>query len=928
MATNSKDFLVQFHTANTLKDVFALTYTLHTRETNKAIYDLPEGTQHALVTKFGHCIAIVIKRSWLDWSDEERADFFNIVYSLREKSPHLAHISLIIIEELLHQFTSDEAALGLPWNFHFLCENRLRFESELSRIFQLALQSLHALSQSDSITTSYLEKKLALHYSKLILTVFTWNFVERGSLKNCDDDEGGWFPASWAPILVNKDLVDMFFHVHTLLQDSDSSGTTGKNIFQLAGLLFYLDHLIKNLSTLIAASTAFDADGDFADELLTISKTIKRCLSTFPVRILPQCENLALFLNHTASLTLRCLQQVKEDPSAVFETGTVDALEILLEAWATVVLDIEEGNFDTSAPFISLLKAQGYPIFQSFLESKLILVERDVDLEEGEIDDRDDSALYADQLLYMGILGRLTPDLSLQYIYSRLVDKVSELQKFLQEGVNYDESDAQAQLRESLYEHLHWLVLFSGHILADSGEGEIPLIPKPLLNLSETMVSNDFLVEIPSTIFRLWNLVTVEPKSTTFFLCSPLLAETILWFTQRWMRTYLLITPSDYSKLSSSIIQSYAESGNGFNICDIVFEGLVNTFIMWDSQEKVLQALMALIDVISSRSALRTQFLNSTALTNLLNTFFGSLTRIPANLHSSMVRTLASLVTSSENRDAQSNFFAGLFDILKRELRSVVGHTQVKFTIMNTMDLYEGLALAANSINERQLAPAIKEDIPLLLTVLETYKTSPDVFIVFLRLQHAFSKLLVLEEGASPDIYIFIMNIYQAFVDSYATVPRLCVDYLHLLSEVSQRKCGNLMLLSPDLFCYFSDCSIPEAQRYAFEIISCISRYVLRRGVDNDHMGSLLDQILQHVMNCILFRELDLQLVDSIGEAFFALVLSRQVKYRNLVESLLSQQDAPSRERLSQSFGELDQAITEAGHKIRTDVLQRDDTPL
>ena len=51
----------------------------------------------------------------------------------------------------------------------------------------------------------------------------------------------------------------------------------------------------------------------------------------------------------------------------------------------------------------------------------------------------------------------------------------------------------------ALQEQLHWLVLICGHLVADSFDGEVPMVPRPLLNLGQ--VDNPIL-SISSTIFQ------------------------------------------------------------------------------------------------------------------------------------------------------------------------------------------------------------------------------------------------------------------------------------------------------------------------------------------------------------------------------------------------------------------------------------------
>ncbi|KAJ3106157.1 Exportin-4 [Phlyctochytrium planicorne] len=844
---------------------------------------------------------------------------------------------------------------------------------------------------------------MAQRYVSISLKVFKWNFVEEqnglagsfDALKSHEDDEGGWFPSRWSAILINPELIDLYFRIHNLLLGVDTSLTTGKCIYQLAGIkgpvftsrdaqVLYLNHLLGSISVWIksfAASFTFDADDDFADELLTISKTVKRTLSSFPSNLLPLCNNLEVFLAETGGLTLICLHYVKEDISAQLETGTVDALEILLDAWASLALDVIEVEETSNTILPTLIRTNGLPIFRSFLESKLLLAERDCNLEEDDVDDRDDSILYSDQLLYMGTLGRLRPEESLELVNTLLVDRIERLEAFFKAGVDFEESNYQAQYRESLNEHIHWLILISGYLLCDAGDGELPLVPRSLLH-STSVDHKDYLLEIPNLVLRLWRLVTVEPKSA-------------LPFADRNN------TLDEYSlPLSHSLLQTFSEAGNGFQAMDFISDTLVSTFALWDSEERVLSAVVNLIDAIASRSICRRRFMESNALKNLLDVFFNSLNRIPSSLHrflpvarevvftaaSSLVKSLATLVTSSEFEAAQNTFFGGIFGILKNEIgafstqdRPVSYQDQkVKTTIMNAMDLYEGLALAVNPHNSKRLTMAIVGDLPMLNRILDVYQNTPDVFPAFLRLQSAFSKLLIWDQSFVTEICTYILRVFQTFVSSYARemtgpsdiellgqetlfitdtfwgiiqaepldqplqefistglaiivpligpqllqFPKLCVEYIRVLSETTKRMCGKVVALPAVSFTAFmgavkygTDCNIMEAQKSSYDTIASVCQFLLIQRHSGEFIDSLVDSILEHLLSSLLFKELDLELIDAMADAFLYLILVRQAKYQSLIEYLLSQQTGESLERLQHAFTDLNKSVETVAHQ-------------
>jgi hypothetical protein len=99
-----------------------------------------------------------------------------------------------------------------------------------------------------------------------------------------------------------------------------------------------------------------------------------------------------------------------------------------------------------------------------------------------------------------------------------------------------------------IHEHIHWIVLISGSILADAGEGEKPLIPNSMMYLSGMQpMAEDQVVNLSRTFLELlqflssWNTNSLEAS-----FCSPQVAESLIWFFERWSKSYLLIDEEDY----------------------------------------------------------------------------------------------------------------------------------------------------------------------------------------------------------------------------------------------------------------------------------------------------------------------------------------------------------------------------------------------
>ena len=147
-------------------------------------------------------------------------------------------------------------------------------------------------------------------------------------------------------------------------------------------------------------------------------------------------------------------------------------------------------------------------------------------------------------------------------------------------------------------QRLLWLSWFAGHVLADDGGGETPQVPDSINKLSTSLathvrgrvcthagtvalhdcvqasaatrshkfatsaaaVAADPVVALCSNMFHLVKTQTTllqnNPHSP---LLSPLTVKTLLWYLQRWSRTYLLPNMSEYrrSTLSPNLTRLY-----------------------------------------------------------------------------------------------------------------------------------------------------------------------------------------------------------------------------------------------------------------------------------------------------------------------------------------------------------------------------------
>ncbi|KAJ2552690.1 hypothetical protein EV175_003218 [Coemansia sp. RSA 1933] len=210
-------------------------------------------------------VAVITKRSWGDLPEERRAAFVQMLCDdiWRHETPC---IGIITAKYLLDEISGGSKCsdLHVPWEFHYTC--KVSFERlYLPRLFEASLKVLHRQLQrsldepqvktGSSQTITY-ERRSALHIAEKVLG---WNFTSpdtdkvidasfgqakdraqnnltgaqhkiTSDLDDFDDDSDAQngssifndetqnrtpvFPRSWQPLLLNRDVLGMFFSVY------------------------------------------------------------------------------------------------------------------------------------------------------------------------------------------------------------------------------------------------------------------------------------------------------------------------------------------------------------------------------------------------------------------------------------------------------------------------------------------------------------------------------------------------------------------------------------------------------------------------------------------------------------------------------------------------------------------------------------------
>ncbi|RCH80002.1 Exportin-4, partial [Rhizopus stolonifer] len=392
------------------------------------------------------------------------------------------------------------------------------------------------------------------------------------------------FPKQWQPVVGNSEVLWLFFMTYSLVQDEDALGHRCRQcLIQLAGfqqdffnnnselIKSYATTLIHGIRKMIADITAFgtspDALSEQGPQMLGTIQMIRRLLENVSLVNLCTIPDFFQFLNEVGMITVSCLG------------GTVTDVD---EGWISEASDIVQpsdprGNDpktgllpDQAQHLTQYMTTVAYQIVETYMTTRL---ER------------------AKQLTCIGTLGRLNPQPCLVRLHQLLAERFESFKGFF----NGQSQDGLVLL----HEQLHWIILIAAHILADSGKGEQPMIPDILMQLSGSQPSleQDPVVNLSQLFLELFRFSssfgsnTVEASN-----CSPRVAETLIWYMERWSKSYVLVDENEYGYMSPHIAKVFGRpgpsDGQGLLVIGFFIDQMKTNFILWNADPDVLNQLV------------------------------------------------------------------------------------------------------------------------------------------------------------------------------------------------------------------------------------------------------------------------------------------------------------------------------------------------
>lgn len=326
--------------------------------------------------------------------------------------------------------------------------------------------------------------------------------------------------------------------------------------------------LVQIASAPLPASAPPDAMGaEYLDLALMASRIVANA-STAGLAQLPDAARGA-FLDQLCTLAVRTAEVVASatDTSVLDDAWQVEAHEAFVDVWSSLVVQ-GSALVGPSAPAHSLAYYSSR-VFAAGVHATLAVARL-----EGEALGNDEVTVHAEDDVASNVrfaalcaVGRADVLASAALLEAQLLDRTEQLRSQCV-AIARDTGEQRGSV-EALLEELDVLVRLAGHLLADAGDGEEPEMPRELAAITAHSAEGHPAPRVTASVLRLLALQDEcvlgtgsaspaaggglaeagggvlpggRPPADGMFaaVLSPRLAESLLWFLERWARTYLL----------------------------------------------------------------------------------------------------------------------------------------------------------------------------------------------------------------------------------------------------------------------------------------------------------------------------------------------------------------------------------------------------
>eukprot|EP00047_Mylnosiga_fluctuans_P015723 m.48787 g.48787 ORF g.48787 m.48787 type:complete len:1098 (-) comp6062_c0_seq1:953-4246(-) len=572
-------------------------------------------------------VAIMYKRGWLDEATktEGRATLFRHLQELLALGPEHQLVAFSLMSALLSEFSSSprSSAVGLPWEFHFATKQSFETE-ELRDIFGLVVTTLSGMMALPDDALAARQNALQRIMS-LAEQVLHWQFLPSRCVRMFGSFEPivSTFlkpPLSWRHCF-NPDLLTLFVTCFQRLAMHEELGHVALQcLIQLVSLsplgldeaprAAYAGAALGHVSALLQHASTYAGHALWGKRLLGLGTCFSKLLTTFEVGPLLQLQSgeplQAMFKSASAAL-VQAIDASCRTIDDDLDTCLTEAIDQFLDGFVAVASSALRASHPPQ------LRDHGASIINAYVQGRLARAAKDA-LREDEIDSdsEPDHVHMRDQLQGVSIVAR-------EVAYPTLVMLTSSIDDIGSKISQARAANASPQNMAVLYEQMHWLLLISGHVLADSDDGETPEPPQAINSvcMANGGTGVQVVMDLVSAATRVADLeyqIVFESKARS----SPLLGSTVLWFLRRWAASYLWLRPNPNSPPIASALWGEGTDA-GRKMFDYILRRVVDNMVVWQGEDDVIAECIAALVTLSSPAERKSLFIQSGVLPTLVS---------------------------------------------------------------------------------------------------------------------------------------------------------------------------------------------------------------------------------------------------------------------------------------------------------------------
>ncbi|GAV82986.1 LOW QUALITY PROTEIN: JmjC domain-containing protein/JmjN domain-containing protein/zf-C5HC2 domain-containing protein/FYRN domain-containing protein/FYRC domain-containing protein/CRM1_C domain-containing protein [Cephalotus follicularis] len=755
----------------------------------------PEGYVQAKVSSVA---AQMIKRGWLDFVAAEKEAFFYQVHQaiLGTHGVEVQFIGINFLESLVSEFSpSTSSAMGLPREFHEQC--KMSLELNYLKVLPLATFYCWAQDAALSVTNKIIEStaevpevKVCTAALRLMLQILNWEFHYKtnGAKVRINVYSAGFAPdnarrsecilvqpgPAWRDVLISSGHVGWLLGLYAALREKFScegywldcpvAVSARKLIVQfcsLTGTIFSSKngqmqeyHLLQLLSGIVQWIDPPDAVSKAIESGQSGSEMLDGCRALLSIATVTTPSLFDQLLKSIRSFgTLNLLSTLMCEAIKVFnpeeETWSWEARDILLDTWSTLLVRMDSSCENSVLPPEGINAAAN--LFALIVESELKAASVSARNDDGDSDYLQASISTMDERLSSyALIARAAIDVTIPLLTRLFAVLFSRLH---QGRGNTDPTET--------LEELYSLLLITGHVLAEEGEGETPLVPNAIQSHFVDIVEAEKhpVVVLSSSIIRFAEQ-SLDPQMRELVF-SPRLMEAVIWFLARWSNTYLMAfeevidnnynSGRDYenqlqSRNSIKALHSFfGEYNQGKLVLDIVVRVSMTTLISYPG-ENDLQVLTCcqLLHTLVRRKNICFHLVALDSWHDLANTFANGKTLFLLNSANqrSLAQTLVLSAYGMRNSEASNQYVRDLMGHMtaylvelsnKSDLKSVAQQPDIILSVSCLLERLRGAASASEPRTQRAIYEMGFSVMKPVLVLLEVYKHESAVVYLLLK---------------------------------------------------------------------------------------------------------------------------------------------------------------------------------------------------